>query len=439
MGRHHVLIGNGPAAMSAAEAIREADRDAEIIALSSDPHGYYSRPGLAYYLANELPEKGLFPFTERDVEQLGLRLIAERVVRLDPDAHVVTLQSGHTLTYDRLLIATGSAAIPLNVPGAQLDGVVKLDDMTDARDLIRRCRRAKTAVVVGGGITALEIVEGLRAHHVHVHYLMRRDRYWSNVLSECESNIVEEGLRGQGVEIHYFSDLVGIYGEHGRVTGVQTAAGEHIACDLVAAAIGVMPQVELARSAGLDCERGVLVDAQLRSSSADIFAAGDVAEVYDVASGHRTLDVLWSSAVAMGRVAGRNMATDAVHPYVEPAAPMNVTRLAGFKITIIGTVGSGDDSDLAGIARGDSQHWRELGDAVTVELQSGESHIRLALGERTMAGAVVTGDQALSFPIQELIEAHADISGIIDRLEAPGAAVVQIVSDFHREWAGSRV
>jgi hypothetical protein len=122
-----------------------------------------------------------------------------------------------------------------------------------------------------------------------------------------------------------------------------------------------------------------------------------------------------------------------VHTYRE-AAPLNVTRLAGFKITIIGTVGNGEDSDLAGIARGDSQHWRELGDAVTVELQSGEAHIRLALGENSIAGAVVTGDQDLSFPLQELIEAHADISGIVTNLEAPGAPVVQIVRDFYEGW-----
>jgi NAD(P)H-nitrite reductase large subunit len=342
------------------------------------------------------------------------------------------------LEYDRLLLATGSAAMPLGLPGDHLEGVVKLDDMSDARDLINRCRKAKTAVVVGGGITALEIVEGLRAHKVHVHYLMRRDRYWASVLSECESNIVEDGLESRGVDVHRFAEIAEVLGRDGKVVGVRTTKGERIDCDLVGVAIGVVPQIELARSAGLDCERGLLVDEYLRTSAKDVFAAGDVAEVCVAETDRRTLDVLWNAAVAKGRIAGLNMADEVLHRY-EESVPLNVTRLAGFKITIIGTVGGGVDSDVAGIARGDSQAWRELGDAVTVELQSGEAHIRLALGEKTIVGAVITGDQQLSFALQELIDAQADVSSILARVEAPGAPVAQIVSDFWDGWKASRV
>jgi NAD(P)H-nitrite reductase large subunit len=438
MPRRHLLIGNGPAAMAAAETIRGQDAGAEIVALSADPHGYYSRPGLAYYLANEMPERGLFPFTSGDIARLDVRMVKGRAVRVDTAAHSVTLEDGAVLPYDRLLIATGAAAIPIRVPGAELDGVVKLDDMADARDLIRRSRKAKTAVVVGGGITALEIVEGLRAHRGHVHYLMRRDRYWSNVLSEAESQIVEEGLRSRGVEIHYFTKVESILGRRGRVVAVQTDDGLQIPCELVAVAIGVLPQKSVAEQAGLDCGRGVLVDQYLRSSAEDVFAAGDVAEVCEDLTDRRTIEVLWSSAVAKGRIAGLNMATEPVHAY-DPAAPLNVTRLAGFKITIIGTVGNGDDSDLEGIARGDSETWRELGQAVNVESQQGDCHVRLELGDSTILGAVVMGDQALSFPLQELIEAGADVSPIRASLQAPGAPVVRIVDDFWREWKASRV
>jgi NAD(P)H-nitrite reductase large subunit len=438
MARRHLLLGNGPAAMAAAETIRSHDADADIVAVSADPHRYYSRPGLAYYLANEMPERGLFPFTSGDIARLNVRMIQGRATRIDAAAHSVTLEDGGVLPYDRLLIATGSSAIPVRVPGAELEGVVKLDDMTDARDLIRRSRKAKSAVVVGGGITALEIVEGLRTHRGHVHYLMRRDRYWSNVLSEAESHIVEEGLRSRGVEIHYFTKVAAILGRGGRVVAIQTDNGEEIPCELVAVAIGVLPQKGVAEEAGLDCGRGVLVDQYLRSSAEDIFAAGDVAEVCEDLTGRRTIEVLWSSAVAKGRVAGLNMANEPVHTY-DQAAPLNVTRLAGFKITIIGTVGNGADSDLEGIARGDSETWRELGPAVSVESQEGDCHVRLELGESTIVGAVVMGDQTLSFPLQELIEAGADVSSIRASLQVPGASVVRIVDGFWREWTASRV
>jgi NAD(P)H-nitrite reductase large subunit len=437
MALRHVLIGSGPAAMTAAETIRGRDDEAEILIVGAEGHGYYSRPGLAYYLAKEVPEEGLFPFSPKDFADLDLHLIHDRAVGVSPAAHRVSLESGQELDYDRLLIATGSRAIPVDVPGADLDGVTRLDDLDDARGLISRSRTAKAAVVIGGGITAIEIVEGLRARKVHVHYFMRKDHYWSDVLSDSESHIVEAGLRAQGVEIHFFAKLARIIGQGGRVVGVETEDGKRIACDLVAVAFGVLPQVELAKSAGLDCGRGILVDRFLRSSDDDIFAAGDLAEVGDLASERRTIEVLWSSAVAKGRIAGLNMALGSLYAY-EAAAPLNVTRLAGLKFTIMGTVGRGKDSDLEGIARGGSETWHGLGDAAIVESQIGEAHVRLVFGERTIAGAVVIGDQSLSFPLQEIIAAGADVSGIMADLQAPSAPLAELIDGFWRDWKAHR-
>ncbi len=164
----------------------------------------------AYLLTRELPEARLFPFTPEDVRRLDLAWIGESATAVDPAAHSVTLESGRRLSYDRLLLATGSKAIGTRVPGAELDGVVTLDGMDDARAMVARCGKGKVAVVVGGGITALEIVEGFRARGVHVHYFMRQDRYWSNVLSESESRIVALALRREGVEIHAFTELAAI-------------------------------------------------------------------------------------------------------------------------------------------------------------------------------------------------------------------------------------
>jgi NAD(P)H-nitrite reductase large subunit len=428
------LIGSGPGAISAAETIRRCDDQADIVVVGAEPHGYYSRPGLAYYLTKELPEERLFPFTPQDFARLNLQMLHERAVHINPAAHAVTLQGGRELPYDRLLIATGSRAIAASVPGAELDGVVKLDDLDDARDLIRRSGHAKTAVVVGGGITALEIAEGLSARGVKVHYFMRKERYWSNVLSESESHLVEQGLLERGLQLHTFTELARIIGRDGRVTGVETGDGTQIACDLVAVAVGVRPKVELAEDAGLECGRGILVDECLRSSDDDIFAAGDVAEVLVARTDRRTMEVLWSSAVAKGRIAGLNSATDAAHVY-DTGTPLNVTRLGGFKITIIGTVGEGRGSDLEGLSRGDSQTWAELGEASIVESRHGDSHIRLALGQGTIAGAVVMGDHEVTFPLQGLIGARADVTEIMPNLQKAEAPVAEIVADF---WSSAR-
>jgi NADPH-dependent 2,4-dienoyl-CoA reductase/sulfur reductase-like enzyme len=433
MARRHVLIGGGPGAVAAAEAIRTADAGADIVLVSADPHGYYSRPGLAYYLAKEIPEKRLRPFTPKEFTSLGFTSLTDRAVGLDPAGHTVTLENGGELAFDRLLIATGSTAVRARVPGAELDGVVKLDDLDDARDIIRRSVEAKNAVVVGGGITALEIVEGLRAHSVHVDYFMRQDRYWRNVLSESESRVVEEELRNGGVRVHQFTELARIVGRDGRVVAVETGDGTQIPCDLVAVAIGVRPRIELAKAAGLACERGILVDEYLRTSEDDIFAAGDVAETADPLTGRRTLEVLWHSAVHKGRIAGLNMATQPVHAY-EEGPSLNVTRLAGLYTTIIGAVGSGKDADLEGLSRGDSQTWSELGEAVLVEAQADGARIRLEIVERAVVGAVVMGEQTLSFQLQGLIEARADISSVAPRLKAPGAPVAELIGSCWREW-----
>ena len=217
---------------------------------------------------------------------------------------------------------------------------------------------------------------------------------------------------------------------------MQTQDGDVIPCDLVAVAVGVRPRVELARAAGLPCARGVLVDEYLRAGDPDIYAAGDIAEIADPESGRGVLDVLWNVAVAKGTVAGLNMATEPRQAYSEDK-PLNVTRLAGLHTTIIGTVGNGGDADLQGLSRGDSQVWSELR---RVGRRGGRSAARptcaLALGERTIDGAVVMGDQALSFPLQELIEARVDVSAAERVLD--DAAGRTSICDARGDWAACR-
>jgi NAD(P)H-nitrite reductase large subunit len=201
----------------------------------------------------------------------------------------------------------------------------------------------------------------------------------------------------------------------------------------VAVAIGVLPRKELALDAGLACGRGVLVDQHLRSDDEDIFAAGDLAEVAEASTGKRTLEVLWDSAVAKGRVAGRNMAAGNADVYRKDT-PLNVTRLGGWKISIMGRVGGGGDPDVGAVSRGDSETWRRRGEDVTVESDHGGTRLRLALSEQTIEGAVVMGDQSVSFPLQQMVSGHADLSRIMPALRAPAAPLIDLVYDFWSDW-----
>jgi nitrite reductase (NADH) large subunit len=432
MPRRYLIVGTGAAGISAAEAIRHRDSSGEINLMGKEADGYYSRPGLAYYLTGEVPQDQLYPFTLDDYRRLGVRRLHARVIALDPQRHRVALHDGTQLTYDRLLIATGSSAFIPPIPGVDLQGVVKLDTLDDAREIVKRTRRARVAVVVGGGITALEIVEGLRARRVRPHYFMRRDRYWSSVLDKTESRIVEHRLAQEGVQIHYRTELAEILGKRGRVVGVRTQDGQQIKCQIVAIAVGVRPNRALADDAGLKTDRGILVDETLKTSAPDVFAAGDVAQAFDPFSGRAILDTLWGVAVAQGRIAGQNMAGQTVA--YRKDVPFNVTRLAGLTTTIIGTVGRDTDEDLLGIARGDSETWRQLPDAVAAQADFEVNRLRVLVGKQNLLGGVVMGDQTLSRPLYELIARQVDITSIHGRLLQSNAPIADIIADFWTQW-----
>lgn len=288
---HYILVGTGVAAFAAAAAIRARDTLSDITLIGEEREGLYSRPGLAYLLNNEIPEDQLFQLPAGDLRRLHAKRIQGRVVGIDPEAHTVTLHNQAVLHYTRLLLATGAVAVRLNLPGAQLPGVFKLDNLEDARRLIKHARRSRKAVVIGGGITALEIAEGLLNRGMQTHYLMRAGRYWSGVLDPSESDIIEQRLSAAGLHIHPFTQIGEIVGRD-RLSAVRTSAGEVIKCDLLAVAIGIQPRKELAVAAGLQTDRGILVDESLQTSAADIFAAGDVAQVLDPVSGQTVLDSL---------------------------------------------------------------------------------------------------------------------------------------------------
>lgn len=432
----HLIIGTGVAGVSAAFAIRSVDPVAEIVLIGNEPDKFYSRPGLAYMLTKEIPEKMLFSIQAREFAAQRLSLVNGVVERVDPQGRSIFLRGGQRLDYDRLLFATGATAVMPDLPDIDLKGVVKLDNISDARRIIKLARAGKPAVVVGGGITALELVEGLARRGMNVHYLLRKDRYWGNVLDESESRIIESRLRHEGVTLHFHSDVEALLAKRGAVSGVRLVGGQVLPARLVAFAIGIRPRLSLARSARLEIDRGILVDEFLRTSAPDVYAAGDAAQAYDPNSGRHVLDSLWNPAREQGHTAGLNMAGQPT-AYVRKTA-FNVTRLAGLTTTIIGTVGGGRDDDLVGIARGDSEVWRDLPHAIACQTHVDVNRVRLMVGERTLVGAIVMGDQTLSQPLQELITEQVDITRVRTALVGANGTLSGVLVDFWKDWRQSR-
>ncbi len=427
-----VIIGMGAAGYSAAQTIRHHRPQDPITLLTEEADRYYSRPGLAYLLTQELPERQLFPRPADELDRMGVEQVVARVDRIDPHKQSIQLADGRSASYDALLLATGAAAIPPRFPGGDLPGVVTLDNMEDLRRIHRATRRADAAVVIGGGITALELVEGLHAKKLHVHYLLRRDRFWSSVLDPVESDLVERRLAHMGVEIHRHTEVARVIGRKNwlgrqRVAGVETKDGRFIPCQVVATAIGVRPRLELVQGTGIRTDRGVLVDEHLATNLPYVYAAGDVAQAFDPLTGKHQLDVLWPVAVAQGRVAGENMA--GVHTRYRKGVPVNVTRLADLIVTLIGAIGHSrePDDDLLTISRGDSEVWRGIPGALAVQDLHEVNRQRLMIKNRRLVGAVLIGDQTLSPLVQRLIEEKIDLSPILLALQHKSFDLVQLV------------
>ncbi len=429
--RRYVIVGTGVAAVAAAEAIRQHDPRGVIVLVGMEAEGYYSRPGLAYYLTGEIPENMLFPFRDADFRRLQVQVVHDRVEGLDPARQRVRLARRGWLAYDRLLLATGARAVRPPWPGVDLEGVVYLDNLAHTRHVIRLARKAKEAVVVGGGITALELAEGLQARRVRVHYLLRGDRYWRRVLDPVESRLVEQRLTQMGIRLHHHTQIAEILGHKGRVTGVRTQDGRVLRCQLVGIAVGIRPRVELAREAGIATERGILVSPFMETSVPHVYAAGDVAQVFDPRVGQHVLDSLWPLARMQGTAAGANMAGHRV-PY-HRGTPLNVTRLAHITTAIMGQVGQRDADPDAGLVRGDSEVWRALPDAILAQKNDEVNLIRLMVGRRTLLGAVVMGDQSLVRGLYTLIDRQVDITPIREQLLTPGAPLGDLLAAFWSE------
>lgn len=434
MSRHYVLVGSGIASLSAAESIRSADPDARITLVSREEGAFYSRPGLAYLLTSEVPEKGLHIRTPQEIAALGIERFVADAIELRPEQHELVLSGHRLLRYDRLLIATGATSVPADFPGATLGGVVQVDGLAEARDFVVRSRAASSAVVVGGGSTALELVDGLHAQGVTTHYLMRGERYWSKVFDPVESAIVEARLMGVGVHLHRHAAVREAIGERGQLVGVTLESGLRIPCEMLAVAIGVRPRLELATSAGISTQRGILTSAFLETSAPDVFAAGDCAQVYDPVTQTSSMDTLWASALQQGRIAGLNMAGVRVAHRKRP--PINVTKVGGITVTIIGAVGQGTDPDLLTLTRGQSERWNADAEAWSVSAARRSDRLRVVVSGRTIVGAVVMGDQSVSRPLAHLIGEEVDISSLRPLLDAAPDNAMELLLDFCAHHVG---
>jgi NADPH-dependent 2,4-dienoyl-CoA reductase/sulfur reductase-like enzyme len=310
----HVIIGNGITGVSAAQAIREQDDEAQITLIGDETRYFYARTALMWIYMRQMTSRNTEPFEPWYWREQRIELLQDQVTAIDPAAHTLTLSAGGTLDYDRLLLAIGAEPNMFGWSGQELDGVCNMTSMHDLQKLEAVRPRLRRAVVVGGGLIGIELVEMMLHDRVPVTYLLREPWYWDLVLSKEEATVVHERLRASGAEL-ILEDEIGEIGDdgQGRVKQVTTKQGKALPCELLGIAVGVHPRKELAEAAGISCGRGVLVDRRMRTDAPDVFAAGDCAEVqWD--DGSSRIEQLWYTGIKQGRAAGESM-LGAAAPY----------------------------------------------------------------------------------------------------------------------------
>jgi NADPH-dependent 2,4-dienoyl-CoA reductase/sulfur reductase-like enzyme len=340
----YVIVGNGIAGVTAAETVRQEQPSAEITIIAETPTPACHRPSLKDYLAGRVEEDVLFARRPNFYAEKGLRFLRDRVVDIDIVRHQVALRRGQSIEYDRLLLATGAHARRLTCPGSDLAGVLTLRSVTDYQVARRFLEIAQRVVVYGSGPLALETVDTLRQRGLRVTHLLRRRQLWADVLDKTASELILHQEQEAGVEVRIEDEIAEIAGKSGRVQGIITRNGARIPCDLLILAIGCEPVIECIKTSGIACERGVTVDYAMRSSVADVYAAGDVAEILDPLTGRMRIPGQWYPAMQQGRAAAYGMmgmlnalrlrhATPYSNAYLRP---INTFSLFGFDIATVG-------------------------------------------------------------------------------------------------------
>jgi 3-phenylpropionate/trans-cinnamate dioxygenase ferredoxin reductase subunit len=305
-----VIVGAGLAGGTAARTLREEGHEGPITLIGTEPHPPYNRPPLSKdLLAGAAQRDSVFVATREWYAENGIELLTgETVVALDPDAHEVRLESGRALHYDQALLATGSAPRRLTIPGAELAGVHHLRTLDDSEALhAELAGGGRRLAVIGSGWIGMEVAATATRLGNAVTVLTLDEVPLGRVLGAELGEYVTGLHLAQGVVVRRSVSVQAIEGRDGRVTGVVLEGGEVVPADAVVAGIGAVPLTDLASAAGLAVDNGVLVDAALRTSAPNVFAAGDIASVLHPVTGMRVRSEHWSNARAGGAAAARSM------------------------------------------------------------------------------------------------------------------------------------
>lgn len=302
--RHVVIIGNGIAGVSCARALRARDKKCRITLVSGESPHFFSRPALMYIYMGHMQFENTKPYEDWWWAKQRIDLRQAWVTHIDTSKKWLTFAgNAGGLSYDQLVLATGSQPNKWGWPGQDLERVSGLYTLQDLQYLESISDEIQHGVIVGGGLIGIELAEMLHSRGKHVSILAREETYWSNALPLEESQMVTRVINAAGIDLRCGAELAEIVDDGaGKACAVKTKAGEQIDCQYVGLTAGVRPNLSALQGSDIPTGRGVLVDRSFRTQVDDVFAIGDCAEIVAPEGQRNTLEQLWYTGEMHGNV-----------------------------------------------------------------------------------------------------------------------------------------
>ena len=387
-----VIIGQGMAGTKLAEELSaRALGRYSIILVGAEPRRAYNRVLLSSLLANEVVADDLELKPRAWWGRNGItNIFGQPVASIDRAAKTLTFENGINLAYSKLVIATGSHAIRLPNPGMDLPGVITFRAMDDVERMLSGVAAGRPAVVIGGGLLGLEAAYGLAKAGVRVTLLHLASRLMERQLDDPAALLLKAAIEAKGCEVLLDADTACVLGTT-QVEGVQLSDGRVIPADLVVCAVGVRPNIDLCRAAGLDCARGIVVDDRMMTSDPDVFALGECAEHRGIAYG------LVEPAYEQAKTLARNLAGDTAARYLGSVLATNL------KVSGVSLFSAGD--------------FLGEGKETLVYADEGQ-HVykKIVIENGRLVGAVLYGNTGDGLWYLDLIKSKADITAMRDDL-----------------------
>ncbi len=353
---NHIIIGAGPAGVIAAETLRKLDSSSHITIVGDESEAPYSRMALPYLLADNVGEDGTHLRHGADhYAAHDIRIQQGRVTAVDTDAKKVTLDGGDLLSYDKLLIATGSHTLRPPIAGMDHPGIENCWTLADARRIAQRAKPGAKVVLMGAGFIGCIVLEALAARKVELTVVEMADRMLARMMDDAGGEMIKRWCERKRVRVLTGTRVESIDTTEGGLL-INVDSGDPVAADLVVCATGVTPNIGFLKGSGIDTNLGVVVDDRLQSNVADVFAAGDVAQGPDFSTGQSEIHAIQPTASEHARIAAANMAGQPTH--FNGSLSMNVLNTLGLVTSSFGLWEGVENGERATVI--DKEHFKYL-------------------------------------------------------------------------------